>query len=322
MWPRAVAVGATGLLVLVNLYGPFGEARGPGLLTALGRALVTGLLTFVVVRAAARRSTRASSRSCSRSMVATRLGARCLDRSTSRRAGCSRPNERSQLHRLVLPALPAGDLRQPRQSPTASGSSTGSPTAERAPPRRRRPIRPAPLDSQRAHPRPRFLLEVVVFCVGMASLGAEIAAARLLAPWFGASTIVWANTIATVLVALSIGYAIGGRLADRNPTIQGLVPLGALAAAALLALVPFVSGPFLRLSVQRLRPALRRPVRRLAARRRRADRRAGAAARHGLAVRRAPEGRPGRRRRPRRRTPLRDRHDRLADRHLRSRRCC
>ena len=62
--------------------------------------------------------------------------------------------------------------------------------------------------------RPRFLLEVVVFCVGMASLGAEIAAARLLAPWFGASTIVWANTIATVLVALSIGYAIGGRLAD------------------------------------------------------------------------------------------------------------
>ncbi|MCW2838295.1 MAG: hypothetical protein JWQ15_2409, partial [Marmoricola sp.] len=29
-----------------------------------------------------------------------------------------------------------------------------------------------------ARDRPRFLLEVVVFCVGMASLGAEIAAAR------------------------------------------------------------------------------------------------------------------------------------------------
>src|SRR6476469_3641578 len=82
----------------------------------------------------------------------------------------------------------------------------------------------------------------------MASLGAEIAAARLLAPWFGASTIVWANTIATVLVALSIGYAIGGRLADRNPTMQGLSTC-VIWAAALLALVPFVSGPFLRLSV-------------------------------------------------------------------------
>ena len=95
---------------------------------------------------------------------------------------------------------------------------------------------------------PRFLLEVVVFCVGMASLGAEIAAARLLAPWFGASTIVWANTIATVLVALSVGYAIGGRLADRNPTLQGLARWVML-AAALLSLVPFISGPFLRLSV-------------------------------------------------------------------------
>ncbi len=97
--------------------------------------------------------------------------------------------------------------------------------------------------------RPRFLLEVVVFCVGMASLGAEIAAARLLAPWFGASTIVWANTIATVLVALSIGYAIGGRLADRNPTLAGL-SRWVLLASVLLALVPFVSGPFLRLSVE------------------------------------------------------------------------
>jgi predicted membrane-bound spermidine synthase len=97
--------------------------------------------------------------------------------------------------------------------------------------------------------RPRFLLEVIVFCVGMASLGAEIAAARLLAPWFGASTIVWANTIATVLVALSIGYAIGGRLADRNPSLVGL-SRWVLIAAALLALVPFLSGPFLRLSVQ------------------------------------------------------------------------
>ena len=96
--------------------------------------------------------------------------------------------------------------------------------------------------------RPKFLLEIVVFCVGLSTLGAEIAAARLLAPWFGASTIVWANTIATVLVALSIGYAIGGGLADRNPTMSGLASL-VVVAAVLLAVVPFVSGPFLGQSV-------------------------------------------------------------------------
>jgi spermidine synthase len=92
------------------------------------------------------------------------------------------------------------------------------------------------------------LLEPLVFAVGAASLGTEIAAARLLAPYFGASTIVWANTIATVLVALSIGYWFGGRLADRAPSLPGLCRL-VLVAAGLLAAVPFAAGPFLRASV-------------------------------------------------------------------------
>jgi len=91
----------------------------------------------------------------------------------------------------------------------------------------------------------------MVAVVGAASLGAEIAAARLLAPWFGASTIVWANTIATVLVALSVGYWYGGRLADRDPTVHGMARI-VLIAAGLLALVPFVAGPFLRISVDAL----------------------------------------------------------------------
>src|ERR671937_1366064 len=94
-------------------------------------------------------------------------------------------------------------------------------------------------------------IEVLAFVVGSASLGAEIAAARLLAPWFGASTIVWANTIATVLVALSAGYWVGGRLADRDPTVRGLGRL-VLLAAGLMAAVPFAAGPFLRASVSAL----------------------------------------------------------------------
>jgi spermidine synthase len=97
----------------------------------------------------------------------------------------------------------------------------------------------------------RRSVALVAAVVGAASLGAEIAAARLLAPWFGASTIVWANTIATVLVALSGGYWIGGRLADRDPTFAGLCRL-VLLSAALMAAVPFVAGPFLRVSVDAL----------------------------------------------------------------------
>jgi len=94
-------------------------------------------------------------------------------------------------------------------------------------------------------------LPLLVFVVGTGSLGAEIAAVRLLAPYFGASTVVWANTIGIVLVALSVGYWLGGRWADRHPHLRGLCLL-TLAAAALLALVPFVADPMLELAVDAL----------------------------------------------------------------------
>jgi spermidine synthase len=88
-----------------------------------------------------------------------------------------------------------------------------------------------------------------VFVVGASTLGAEIAAARLMAPFFGASTIIWANTIAVVLVALSIGYWFGGRMADRRPQLRSLCLL-VMFASILLALVPIVADPFLSLSVE------------------------------------------------------------------------
>ncbi len=104
------------------------------------------------------------------------------------------------------------------------------------------------IDGERARPR---ALNLVVFVVGASSLGSEIAAARLLAPYFGASTVVWANTIATVLVALSIGYWWGGRLADRSASARGLSQL-LLAASVGLAAIPFVARPFLSHAVEAL----------------------------------------------------------------------
>ncbi len=96
--------------------------------------------------------------------------------------------------------------------------------------------------------RPLPPLELLVFVVGTSTLGSEIAAARLMAPFFGDSTIIWANTIAVVLVALSAGYWLGGRLADRDPSMRSLCRL-VLIASILLALVPFVADPLLSLSV-------------------------------------------------------------------------
>lgn len=91
-------------------------------------------------------------------------------------------------------------------------------------------------------------LAILVFIVGAGSLGAEIAAARLLAPYFGDSTIIWANTIGVCLIALAIGHWLGGRFADRHPHLQGLKVL-VLLSAGLLSIVPLVSGPFLDLAI-------------------------------------------------------------------------
>lgn len=76
------------------------------------------------------------------------------------------------------------------------------------------------------------------FIAGGATLGIEMAASRLLAPAFGTSQLVWANLIGVILLALTVGYRVGGALADRRPGPGGLY--GALLGAGVLALaLPF-----------------------------------------------------------------------------------
>jgi spermidine synthase len=88
-------------------------------------------------------------------------------------------------------------------------------------------------------------LGAVAFLVGGATLSTEISASRLLAPYFGASTFVWANIIGLTLAYLALGYWLGGRLADRRPDARVLGFVLLVAAAALLV-TPFASRPFLR----------------------------------------------------------------------------
>jgi spermidine synthase len=96
---------------------------------------------------------------------------------------------------------------------------------------------------------PRRALTALVFFAGIGSMATEICASRLLAPYYGSSTVVWANVIGLILVSLSLGYLLGGRLADRHPSSRPLAII-VLAAAALVAAVPFVARPFLELSVK------------------------------------------------------------------------
>ncbi len=99
--------------------------------------------------------------------------------------------------------------------------------------------------------RGRLALGALVFGAGIGALATEITASRLLAPYFGSSTIVWANLIGIVLAALALGYWLGGRVADRRPQ-PSLLGFIVLAAALCVAAIPFVAKPFLDLTVEGL----------------------------------------------------------------------
>jgi spermidine synthase len=95
----------------------------------------------------------------------------------------------------------------------------------------------------------RRLLLPLVFVSGMASLGVEFGASRLLAPYFGTSLYVWGVLIGLVLIYLSIGYVLGGRLADRRPSPDLLFQLTAW-AGLWIGLIPLIAYPILLQSQQ------------------------------------------------------------------------
>ncbi len=88
---------------------------------------------------------------------------------------------------------------------------------------------------------------VVAFFSGMTVLAVEISASRLLAPFFGTSIIIWSVVIGLTLLYLSVGYWIGGRVADRFPRAVTMFDIVAV-AAFLVGLVPVLARPVLSLS--------------------------------------------------------------------------
>lgn len=60
----------------------------------------------------------------------------------------------------------------------------------------------------------------VVFITGASVLIIEIVAVRILSPYYGNTIFTVSSVISVILAALSLGYYIGGKLADRHPSLQ------------------------------------------------------------------------------------------------------
>src|SRR5215203_6320854 len=91
-----------------------------------------------------------------------------------------------------------------------------------------------------------IVIYMVAFVTGAIVMSFEMLGSRYLNPYFGSGIYTWASLISTVLAALTIGYFIGGSLADRHPSP---VVLGAtvLVGSIYLVLLPLFAQAMLEL---------------------------------------------------------------------------
>ena len=81
-----------------------------------------------------------------------------------------------------------------------------------------------------------LLLYTTAFISGFVLMGYEIFGSRVLRPYFGSSTHVWGALIAVFMAGLSVGYAFGGKFADKR---SGYLSLGILLLIPALLLLLF-----------------------------------------------------------------------------------
>ena len=91
----------------------------------------------------------------------------------------------------------------------------------------------------------RAALLWLVFSSGVAVMGLEMSASRLIAPFFGTTLSVWTSLIGLVLIFLTAGYYLGGAIADRYPSRHVLGAI-VLAAGLVTLVLPIASTPVLR----------------------------------------------------------------------------
>jgi spermidine synthase len=93
---------------------------------------------------------------------------------------------------------------------------------------------------------PVWTLYFIISISGACVLSIEILGTRVLGPYYGVSLFLWSALITVTLAALSVGYLVGGRWADRGARFRNLAfMIGG--AGVWIALVPWMKRPILDL---------------------------------------------------------------------------
>ncbi len=87
----------------------------------------------------------------------------------------------------------------------------------------------------------RLRLRTAIFLAGACVMVLQVLGTRIIGPHYGVGLYVWTALISITLVALALGYWLGGKLADRRPSLLWFAGVLLLAAAA-VGLIPLLRG--------------------------------------------------------------------------------
>lgn len=96
-----------------------------------------------------------------------------------------------------------------------------------------------------------FVIYVVAFVVGAIVMSFEMLGSRYLNPYFGSGIYTWASLISTVLASLTVGYFLGGWLADRRPSAP-MLGVTVLIGSLYILLLPLFAQPMLEIVLERI----------------------------------------------------------------------
>lgn len=83
----------------------------------------------------------------------------------------------------------------------------------------------------------KYKIKLAVFLCGALGMVLELVAARILSPYVGSSNLIWTTIIGIMLISMSIGYWLGGKIADKRPDLN-LLSLFILLGAFFTSLIP------------------------------------------------------------------------------------
>ena len=83
----------------------------------------------------------------------------------------------------------------------------------------------------------KYKMKITVFLCGALGMVLELVAARILSPYVGSSNLIWTTIIGIMLTSMSIGYWLGGKIADKKPDIN-ILSLFILCGAFFTSIIP------------------------------------------------------------------------------------